>query len=156
MTSQPLFLAILLLSALTAHSQFSKCPADNPLQLASDWITVSNQGQVALTKGADVQCYNYTLATAFSCTPGVAIGTRFMMQPSTDWKASTEPISSSLSRLSIQIAIQSFPSSSARSGDTLSGAGSPLPSLPKAHLKSRLDTTKLTLLLSPPATQANQ
>lgn len=38
-----------------------------------DSITVSKQGQVSLTNGVDIQCYNYTLATAFSCAPGVAI-----------------------------------------------------------------------------------
>ena len=39
----------------------------------ADSITVSKQGQVSLTNGVDIQCYNYTLATAFSCAPGVAI-----------------------------------------------------------------------------------
>jgi hypothetical protein len=75
MTKQSLILTILLLAAFTAHSQFSTCPAANPLQVASDSITVSSQGRVALTSGVDVQCYNYTLATPFSCAPGVAIGT---------------------------------------------------------------------------------
>lgn len=40
-----------------------------------DTITVSSQGNVSLRQGADIQCYNYTLSTPFTCAPGVAIGT---------------------------------------------------------------------------------
>jgi hypothetical protein len=97
MAKQLLTVALLLL-ALTAHSQLSACPAANPLQIASDSITVSSSGRVALTSGVDVQCYNYTLAKAFSCTPGVAIGTYSLTQPSTISRVSTAPTFSSPSR----------------------------------------------------------
>lgn len=99
MRKQSLILAILLLTAFTAHSQFSKCPAENPLQVASDSITVSSQGRVALTSGVDVQCYNYTLASAFSCAPSVAIGTVSLTQPSTISRANIVLTSSSRLRL---------------------------------------------------------
>lgn len=67
------FLAIALLLATVAHCQFSKCPNANALQIAADTLTVSRQGDIGLVNGQDIQCYNYTLKNAFTCTPGVAI-----------------------------------------------------------------------------------
>lgn len=79
--------AILLLAIVNIHTQFSKCPTSNPLQIASGTsfvtlgsITVSKQGQVGIVNGVDIQCYNYTLATPFTCTPGVAIGNFLAIQ----------------------------------------------------------------------------
>jgi hypothetical protein len=45
-----------------------------------DSLTVSASGNVALQSGVDIQCYNYTLANPFNCTPGVAIGTYLITQ----------------------------------------------------------------------------
>lgn len=118
-----LVISAILLLIFTAQSQFSVCPAANPLQIASDSITVSNQGKVALASGVDVQCYNYTLANAFSCTPGVAIGSYSIIQPSMISQASTLLTSSSPSRQSTLTATASSPSLSGRSGGTHSGQG---------------------------------
>jgi hypothetical protein len=100
---------------------------------------------VSLTNGVDIQCYNYTLDTPFSCAPGVAIGTSLVMQLSTTSRVNTVPIFSSPSRQSAQTIMGSFPSLCALTGDTLSGLKSPSPSLLKGPHKSKLDTTKLIL-----------
>jgi hypothetical protein len=77
---KPTVALLLLLLALTAQAQLAKCPSQNAMQVVQgtalfnlDSITVSNSGAVSLVAGKDVQCYNYTLSSAFNCTPNIAI-----------------------------------------------------------------------------------
>lgn len=148
-----LYAILLVLLCTPALSQFSSCPAANPLQVASDSITISSTGRIPLVSGTDIQCYNYTLATIFSCTPGVAIGTSSFTQPSTPSKVNTVPTFSSRSRLWTPTVMEWFPLSCAPNGDIHSGANLPFLSLLKGQPRWKQATTRSILDLSPHATQ---
>ena len=80
MRKQSALLILLLLLAIQGSSQFAKCPSGSIQAISGNYIvqidsiTVSNQGEIPIVNGADIQCYNYTLSNPFTCSPGVAIG----------------------------------------------------------------------------------
>ena len=115
--------------------------------LHADSLTVSASGSVALQSGVDIQCYNYTLANPFNCTPGVAIGTIFITQRSTTFSLLAVTTYSSPSRQWTLIATESSPSLSEPNGAILVGAGFPSHLLLRSPLRSTLDIIRLTLLL---------
>lgn len=105
-------------------------------------ITVSRQGQVGIVNGVDIQCYNYTLATPFTCTPGVAIGSPLVMQLSMAWRVNTVRTYSSLSRQSTLTAMESSHSLWGLIGPILDGLDSSFHLLLKLPHRSRLDIIK--------------
>lgn len=100
---------------------------------------------MSLTNGVDIQCYNYTLATPFTCAPGVAIGTPLIMQPSMTSRVNTVLTFSSPSRQSVPTAMESSPSWCELTGDTLNGPRSLSPSSLRHPHKSKQDIIKLIL-----------
>jgi len=148
------FVLLFLFAVIITHSQFSNCPAANPLLIASgtyplytDSLTVSSDGAIGLLPGSDIQCYNYTLTTAFNCSPSVAICSDALMQPWTTSPAPPATTSSSPSRPSVPTAFRWFPSSSGRTGHTPDGPRLPSPFWLKHQHNLMPDTIRLTLRL---------
>ena len=44
-------------------------------------LTISSNGMVGMFEGRDINCYNYTLRAPFKCTPNIAIGNLYDIQP---------------------------------------------------------------------------
>jgi hypothetical protein len=81
MNKQLLLLSLIFVASLAVVNDgpFSTCPSGGVPAVAGS-LTISSGGSIALIEGEDIQCYNYTLATPFNCSPSVAIGIYQLMQ----------------------------------------------------------------------------
>lgn len=124
--------------------------------LYADSLTISAGGDINLQSSTDIQCFNYTLKTAFNCTPSIAICKHIMIQPWTTFLAQLATTFSFRSRQSAQIATVLSPSSLEHNGPILDGPKLVFHFWLKLHPNLELDSIKLTPLRSLPASQVKK